>query len=104
MSAATIIRRIRDGGGEVRLAKDKLNLRLPENLHEALIREIKAEKEAIRRALKEEVGAGWDGDDYLSFFHERAAIRENDGGMSREWAESWAFEDVLAEWLNRPLI
>ena len=45
--------------------------------------------------------AGWSGEDWRAFFHDRAGIAEFDGGLPREQAEARAFACCVAEWLNR---
>lgn len=40
-------------------------------------------------------------EDARDSFEERAAIREYDGGMSRDDAEAAALEDVRSEWKRR---
>ena len=52
-------------------------------------------------ALLRPAKAGWVADDWRSFFHERAAIVEFDGGLSRSQANGQAFEYCVIEWLNR---
>jgi hypothetical protein len=44
---------------------------------------------------------GWSGDDWRTFFDERAGIAEFDGGLPRYEAEARAFACCVAEWLNR---
>ena len=44
---------------------------------------------------------GWSGEDWRTFFDERAGIAEFDGGLPREQAEARAFACCVAEWLNR---
>lgn len=39
--------------------------------------------------------------EWLAFFDERAAIAEFDGGLSRQDAESLAYDRCVAEWLSR---
>jgi hypothetical protein len=44
---------------------------------------------------------GWSGEDWRSFFEERAAIGEFEGGVQRQQAAARAFKCCVAEWLNR---
>jgi hypothetical protein len=44
---------------------------------------------------------GWSGEDWLTFFDERAGIAEFDGGLPREAAEARALECCVLEWLDR---
>lgn len=44
---------------------------------------------------------GWTGEDWQTFFDERAGIAEFDGGLPRDQAEARAFACSVAEWLNR---
>jgi TubC N-terminal docking domain len=41
----------------------------------------------------------WAAADWRAYFHERAAVREHDGGLSRPEAECLAFEDAVSHWL-----
>ncbi len=101
MTAATIIQRIRAAGGAISLADDRLKLSIPKSLSDELMPEIRAGKDAIQRALRNEASVPWDATDYRTFFVERAAIAEFDGGLSRDDAEAQAREDVIDEWLDR---
>jgi hypothetical protein len=44
---------------------------------------------------------GWSGEDWRTFFDERAGIAEFDGGLPHEQAEARAYACCVAEWLNR---
>ncbi len=44
---------------------------------------------------------GWSPDCWRLWFDERAAIREHDGGMTRDDAEAAAFEECVTAWLNQ---
>ena len=48
MSAASIIKRVRDAGGEIKLAEDRIRLRVPASLQDVLAAEVRAQKNAIR--------------------------------------------------------
>jgi hypothetical protein len=52
-------------------------------------------------ALLREGDDGWSGEDWRTFFDERAGIAEFDGGLARDQAETRAFACCVAEWLNR---
>ena len=101
MTAAAIIRGIRAAGGAISIADDRLKLLIPKSLADEIIPEIRAGKDAIRRALRYESGDPWEADDYRTLFEERAAIAEFDGGLSRDEAEAQARDDVVAEWRHR---
>ena len=101
MTAAAIIRRVRDAGGAISLAEDRLKLSLPKSVADALTAEIRTHKDAIRRALKNASADSWDGDDYRTFYEERAAIAEHDGSLSREDAEAQALAGAITQWLFR---
>jgi hypothetical protein len=45
-------------------------------------------------------GGGWDAEDWQTYFDERAAIAEFDGGLSRAEAEALAFECCIGHWLT----
>ena len=101
MSAASIIERVRAAGGEIKLAADGIKLRVPASLRDEVVGAVKANKNAVRHALKTETGDPWDAADYRCYYDERAGIAEFDGEMTREEAETAAFEAVVAEWLDR---
>ena len=101
MSAASIIRRIRAAGGEITRAEEGIKLKIPASLRDDVIAEIKAHKDAIRRAFKFGSEDLWDADDYRFFYDERAGIGEFDGGLPRPEAEARAFACCVVEWLNR---
>jgi hypothetical protein len=51
--------------------------------------------------LSQSGGDDWTVHDWRSFFDERAAIAEHEGGMARAPAEAQAFDCCVVEWLNR---
>jgi hypothetical protein len=57
----------------------------------------KAEIVAVLRPGRD----GWSAEDWRSFFEERAAIAEFDGGPSRTEAEDQALACCIVEWLKR---
>src|SRR5215207_3468303 len=42
----------------------------------------------------------WSPADWQAYFDERAAIREYEGGLARDVAERFAFEDTVSHWLS----
>src|SRR5215207_7385803 len=42
----------------------------------------------------------WSPADWRAYFEERAAIREYEGGLARDQAERFAFEDTVSHWLS----
>ena len=101
MNATSIIGRIRAAGGDIRLADEGIKLKVPASLRDEVIAEIRAQKDAIRRALKNETDVPWDADDYRTFHHERADIAEIEGGQTRAQAEASSVESCIIEWMNR---
>ncbi len=53
------------------------------------------------RAQQRNTHPDWTGTDWQAFFDERAEIAEHDGGLSRDDAETRAFECTVVVWLNR---
>jgi hypothetical protein len=49
----------------------------------------------------ERPGGAWDAEDWRTYFDERAAIAEFDGGLPRIRAEAEAFACCVVEWMNR---
>jgi hypothetical protein len=101
MSAASIIGRVRASGGDITLAGDNIKLMVPVSLYEEAVAEVRAQRGAVRCALKNETEAPWDAEDYHALYEERAGIGEYDGCLSRAEAEAQAFECCIIEWLNR---
>ena len=98
MNATAIIGRIRAAGGDITLAEEGIRLKVPASLHDEAVAEIRAQKNAIRRALKDETDVPWDAQGYRTFYRERA---ETPGGQVCAQAEAAAFEVCIVEWLNR---
>ena len=101
MSAAAIIRRVREAGGEIALASDGIKLKIPAAAQDHVIADIKAHKASIKRALADEIGDTWEADDWHAYFGERAGFLEYDCGEPCQVAEARAFQDCVTEWLNR---
>ena len=101
MTAISIFGRIRAAGGDIRLADEGIRLKVPASLHGEAIAEITAQKNAIRRALKNETDDPWDAEDYCTFHDERTGIAELEGGLSGQRAKAQAYEGCIVEWLNR---
>jgi hypothetical protein len=101
VNATSIIGHIRAAGGDITLGDEGIRLKVPASLHDEAVTEIRAQKNAIRRALKNETGDPWDADDYRNFYHERTDIAEIEGGQTRAQAEAFAFKGCIVEWLNR---
>ncbi len=101
MNATSIIGRIRAAGGDITLGDEGIRLKVPASLHDEAVAEVRAQKNAIRRALKNETDVPWDADDYRTFYHEYAAIADFDGGQTRAQVEAFAFKGCIVEWLNR---
>lgn len=98
MNATSIIGRIRAAGGDITLGDEGIRLKVPTSLHDEAVAEVRAQKNAISRALKNETEVPWDADDYRTFHHERADV---DGGQTRAQAEASSFEGCIVEWMNR---
>jgi hypothetical protein len=96
MSAASIIRTVRAAGGEITLADDRIKLKVPESLHNEVIAEIKAHKDAIKRVLKSEANDPWAADNYRAFYEERPANTDFDDGQTREEADDEYSSDISA--------
>lgn len=101
MNATLIIGRIRAAGGDITLAEEGIRLKVPASLHDEAVAGIRAQKNAIRRALKDETNVPWDADDYRTFHREWADIADIEGGQPRRQAEVSSFEGCIVEWLNR---
>jgi hypothetical protein len=71
-----------------------------------LIARIRASKDELLELLRRAEASRWRAHDWHTYFEERAAIREHDGGLTRREAEHLAFDDTLTQWLrlNPPLL
>jgi hypothetical protein len=100
MSAAEALKAARAAGLRLGIDGDALTLEAaiapPPTVLDLLARH-KADIVALLRPAND----GWSGEDWLTFFNERAAIAEFDGGLPRREAEARAFEFCIVEWLNR---
>jgi hypothetical protein len=100
MSAVEALEAARAAGIALALDGDDLALSAasspPAAMLDALSRH-KAEIVALLRPGRD----GWSGEDWLTFFDERAGISQFDGGLPRGEAEARAFECCVVEWLNR---
>jgi hypothetical protein len=100
MNGLVALTMARDAGVEVVLDGHDLSLNAalepPAEVIEALVRH---KSEVV--ALLQPGADGWSCEDWRSFFEERAAIAEFNGGLLRDKAEAGAFESCITEWLNR---
>jgi hypothetical protein len=100
MSAAAVLRAARAAGVELAIDGNDLLLEAasepPAVVLDAL-RQHKAEVVAMLRSGRD----GWSAEDWRSFFEERSAIAEVDGGLPRTEADAQAVACCIVEWLNR---
>ena len=59
-----------------------------------------ADTPVAQQTDKVESAPGWDVEDWLGFFDERAGFAELDGKLSRADAEARAYECCVAQWMN----
>ena len=103
MSAvAELLTAVRVAGGEVQARGGKIRVTAPAPLPGALMDELRRHRDEMLVALGTS-GAepAWDRQDWQALYHERAAIAEHDGSMTRGEAEKLAFEGCVVEWLNK---
>ncbi len=92
-----IIVQVRAAGGRVMIIEDRLKVRAPLPLPDALVAELRLHKAEVLAFLQDRKAA-WTPEDWQALFHERAGIAEHDGGLSRDDAEQQAFECCVMEW------
>lgn len=98
MSAFEALKVARAGGIKVVLDGGDLVLMAAEEPAATVLSELSRYKSEIVALLRTEDGSDAD---WLTYFDERAAIAEFDGGLQRSAAEACAFECCVVEWLNR---
>ncbi len=100
MSAATVVIEARAAGIRLGVEGDDLVLEAAAPPPPAVLDLLSRHKAAIVVWLRPGPD-GWSGDDWHSYFDERAGIAEFDCGLSRSQAEARAFSCCVPEWLNR---
>ena len=100
MSAVQALKAARGAGVRVRIDGDALTLGADAAPPSAVLDLLSRHKAGVV-ALLRKGSDGWSGEDWRTFFDERAGIAEFDGGLPRHKAEARAFACCVAEWLNR---
>ena len=100
MSAAAVLRAARAAGVELAIDGNDLLLEAASEPPAVVLDELSRHKAEIVALLRGERDS-WSAEDWRSFFEERAAITEFDGGLSRTEAEAQALARCIVEWLNR---
>jgi hypothetical protein len=100
MSAAAALSALRQAGAVVRLVGADLVVRGPSGMPESIVRDLARHKVEVVELLGRRRPPS-NAEDWLALFHERAAVLEFDGGLTRSEAEARALEHCLVEWLNR---
>lgn len=102
MSAVQALRAARDAGVRIGIDGDALTLNADAAPPSAVLELLSLHKVQVI-ALLSMGNDGWSGENWLAFFHARAAAAF-DGGLPRNQAEARAFACCLVEWLNRNLV
>ena len=89
--AAALVRRVEDAGGCVLVDGDRVRVKAPEPLPDALMIEMRAAKAEIVRLFQSQ---------WVDRYEERAGILEFDAGLTRTEAEARAWEFMMVEWQN----
>ena len=100
MNAAEVLKAARAAGIQVQIDGADLLLKASAPPPAGVLEELSRHKARILTLLR----AGnlyWTAEDWRTFFDERAAIVEFDGGLSRAQANAQALEHCVIEWLNR---
>jgi hypothetical protein len=96
MSAADAVKIARAGGVEVALDGDDLSLKAASEPPAAILDELRRHKTEIIAMLRPGRDR-WSAEDWRSYFEERAAVAEFDGGLLRTDAEDQKFECCIVE-------
>ena len=92
---------VRAAGGDVLLTDGRLRLIAPAPLPADVVERVRSAKPALVALLSPPADdGGWTAEDWRTFYDERAAIAEFDGGLSRPEAEARAWECAVAHWQN----
>jgi hypothetical protein len=100
MSAAEALKAARAAGIHLEVDDEDLVLEAASEPPAVVLDELSRHKAEIVAVLQPGLD-GWSAEDWRSFFEERAAITEFDGGLSRTEAEAKALAFCIVEWLNR---
>lgn len=100
MSAVQALKAARDAGVRIGIDGDALTLDADAAPPSAALDLLSRHKAGVV-ALLRKGSDGWSGEDWRTFFDERAGIAEFDGGLLRDKAEARAFACCAAEWRNR---
>ena len=96
MSAADAVKIARAAGVEVALDGDNLSLKAASEPPAAILDELRRHKTEIIAMLRPGHDR-WSAEDWRSYFEERAAVAEFDGGLLRTDAEDQKFECCIVE-------
>ena len=100
MNAVDLLAQARRVGIRIQASGADLKLEADRPPPPELIKALADKKSEVLAALRDASGE-WDVRDWRMYFEERAAIRENDGGLARAEAERRAFDDTVIMWVNR---
>src|SRR4051812_46989399 len=100
MSAREALKAARAAGIEFDVEGDDIRLQAAIRPSSNILNDLSGHKKAVL-ALLQRTEDGWSGEDWQTFFEERAAIAQFEGGLSLAQAEAEAFDACEVEWLNR---
>jgi hypothetical protein len=100
MNAVDLLAQARRVGIRIQASGADLKLEADRPPPPELIKALADKKGEVLAALRDASGE-WAAGDWRMYFEERAAIRENDGGLARAEAERGAFDDAVIMWMNR---
>jgi hypothetical protein len=100
MNALSALKAARAAGVQVQVDGADLVLSASAQPPDNILDDLTRNKGAILDILRQET-EGWDTNDWLVFFYERAGIIEFDGGAQRRDAEDLAFEACMVEWCHQ---
>ncbi len=98
MTVRSLVREVEELGGHLIAAGDRLRVSAPHPLPDHLVQELRRHKPELLSFLR---APAWTSEDWQTFYGEREAILECDGGVPRTEAEGQAYRDCVTEWLVR---
>ena len=98
-AAPDIVAQVHAAGGRIMMVADRLKVRAPLPLPNELVAQVRRHKVDIMTLLQDRKTA-WTPEGWRTFYGERAAVAEHDGGRPPAEAEARAYKCCIVAWLN----
>ena len=99
-AAPDIVAQVHAAGGRIMMVADRLKVRAPLPLPNELVAQVRRHKADIMTLLQDRKTA-WTPEGWRTFYEERAAVAEHDGGLPPAEAAARAYKCSIVAWLNR---